>query len=153
IDKINPVDVTVGNVGSGTTSSSGAVTTTFRTDLLVAGNYVANTTTGAGTGYTNRVITDPDSDIAEDPVVTTAGSNPATAPLTNSVWWVMQMVAFRALDNTAPTAPTGLTATVISPSQINLTWTAATDDIGVTGYSVERCQGASCSSSFAVVGT
>ena len=45
-------------------------------------------------------------------------------------------------DTTPPTAPAGLTATAASPSQINLAWTAATDNVGVTGYLVERCQGA-----------
>ncbi len=48
-------------------------------------------------------------------------------------------------DTQAPTAPTGLTATAVSSAQINLSWTASTDDVGVTGYRVERCQGASCS--------
>ncbi len=37
-------------------------------------------------------------------------------------------------------------------AQINLSWTAATDNVGVTGYRVERCQGAGCST-FAQVGT
>jgi chitodextrinase len=44
-----------------------------------------------------------------------------------------------------PTAPTNLTATVTSSSQINLSWTASTDNVGVTGYRVERCQGSGCS--------
>jgi hypothetical protein len=48
-------------------------------------------------------------------------------------------------DTTLPTAPTNLVTTVVSSSQINLSWTASTDDVGVTGYKVERCQGASCS--------
>ena len=39
---------------------------------------------------------------------------------------------------------TGLTATAVSSNQINLSWTAATDNVGVTGYRVERCQGAGC---------
>ena len=39
---------------------------------------------------------------------------------------------------------TGVTATAVSATQINLSWTAATDNTGVTGYRVERCQGASC---------
>ena len=30
-------------------------------------------------------------------------------------------------------------------SQVNLSWTASTDNVGVTGYLIERCQGASCS--------
>ena len=39
-----------------------------------------------------------------------------------------------------------------SPTQVNLTWTAATDNVAVTGYRVERCQGAGCST-FTQVGT
>ena len=41
-------------------------------------------------------------------------------------------------DTSAPTAPTNLTAAVISQSQINLTWTASSDNVGVTGYDVYR---------------
>ena len=48
-------------------------------------------------------------------------------------------------DTTAPTAPTNLTASPVSSSQINLSWTAATDNVGVTNYLIERCQGAGCS--------
>ncbi len=43
-----------------------------------------------------------------------------------------------------PTAPATPTGTVISTTQINLAWTAATDNIAVTGYIVERCQGPGC---------
>jgi len=49
-------------------------------------------------------------------------------------------------DSTPPTAPTGVSATATSPTQINLSWAAATDNVAVTGYRVERCQGAGCSS-------
>ena len=35
---------------------------------------------------------------------------------------------------------------------MNLTWTAATDNVGVTNYLVERCAGAGCTS-FAQIGT
>ncbi len=38
-----------------------------------------------------------------------------------------------------------MTATAISGSQVNLSWTASTDNVGVTGYLIERCQGAGCS--------
>jgi len=41
-------------------------------------------------------------------------------------------------DTQAPTVPTGLTGTAVSPTQINLTWNASTDDVGVTGYRVYR---------------
>src|SRR5258705_12379448 len=45
---------------------------------------------------------------------------------------------------TPPTAPGGLTATSASSTQINLAWTASTDNVGVTEYKVERCQGIGC---------
>jgi chitodextrinase len=47
-------------------------------------------------------------------------------------------------DTQPPSAPSGLGATAVSASQINLGWTASTDNVGVTGYRVERCQGAGC---------
>ena len=40
------------------------------------------------------------------------------------------------IDTEAPSVPTGLTGTAVSPTQINLTWNASTDDFGVTGYTV-----------------
>lgn len=42
------------------------------------------------------------------------------------------------LDTTAPSAPGSLTATPASTSAITLSWSAATDNIGVTGYRVFR---------------
>jgi chitodextrinase len=43
-----------------------------------------------------------------------------------------------AADTMAPSTPTGLTATAASCSQINLSWAASTDNIGVTGYKVYK---------------
>src|SRR5207247_531499 len=134
-----------------TLSSSGAVTTTTANDLLVGANMVLlGGTAGPGASFTNRVITAPDSDILEDRIVTAAASYSATAPLLASGPWIMQMVAFRAagspVDTQAPTAPGNLAATATSSSQIDLTWIASTDNVGVTAYRIERCQGAGCTS-------
>lgn len=41
-------------------------------------------------------------------------------------------------DTTAPSVPTGLNASAVSASQINLTWSASTDNVGVSGYKVYR---------------
>src|SRR5947207_2151516 len=41
-------------------------------------------------------------------------------------------------DTTVPSTPTGLVGVAVSSSQINLSWTAATDNVGVTGYNVYR---------------
>jgi fibronectin type 3 domain-containing protein len=53
-----------------------------------------------------------------------------------------------AIDTTAPTIPSGLTATTISATQINLSWTGSTDSGGssLAGYKIERCTGTGCSS-------
>jgi hypothetical protein len=52
--------------------------------------------TAAGANFTNRIITTPDADIAEDRFVTTAGSYSATASLGGTAAWVMQVATFRA---------------------------------------------------------
>ncbi len=41
-------------------------------------------------------------------------------------------------DLTPPSAPTNLTAQAISTSQVNLSWAASTDDVGVAGYKIFR---------------
>jgi chitodextrinase len=156
LDTAAPLDGAAGAAGASTSTDSGAFTTTNANDLLFASNYVAHSTTGPGAGFTERLITG-DQSIVEDEIVGTTGSYHGTAPQDTSGWWVMQLVAFKAAsggggDTTPPTAPSGLTATAISSTQINLSWTASTDNVGVTGYKVERCQGASCTT-FAQIAT
>ncbi len=41
-------------------------------------------------------------------------------------------------DAQAPTVPSNLRAQAVSSSQINLTWNASTDNVGVTGYKISR---------------
>ncbi|MEV6932012.1 LamG-like jellyroll fold domain-containing protein [Dactylosporangium sp. NPDC051485] len=85
----------------------------------------ANTGLTAGTTYQFRVR-------AADAAGNVSGySNVATATTT-------------ATDTTAPSAPGGLTATPASPTQVDLSWTASSDNVGVAGYRVERCTGAAC---------
>jgi hypothetical protein len=107
----------------------------------VGSNWVSTLTTGPGSGFTQRIITGYDGNILEDQVVTTTGAYAATAPVSPSGAWIMQLAAFRAAssggDTTPPSAPSGLTATAASGSQINLSWTASTDNVGVTGYLVK----------------
>src|SRR6266850_2469005 len=42
------------------------------------------------------------------------------------------------VDTTPPTVPTGLSAHAVSSGQIDLLWSASTDNVGVTGYAVFR---------------
>ncbi len=44
----------------------------------------------------------------------------------------------KAIAQTAPSAPTQLIATAISPTQVNLSWTASTGSTAVAGYYVLR---------------
>jgi Fibronectin type III domain len=41
-------------------------------------------------------------------------------------------------DRTPPTQPAGLTATAVGATQINLSWTASSDNVAVAGYTVRR---------------
>lgn len=62
---------------------------------------------------------------ARDAAGNTADATPVTVTIPSS-------------DTTAPSVPTGVTATAVSSSQINLTWVASTDNVGVTGYKIFR---------------
>jgi len=57
-------------------------------------------------------------------VTASGGATPATA-----TWTV---------DTTPPTVPGGLAADAVSSTQVNLGWTASTDNTGVTGYDIYR---------------
>jgi hypothetical protein len=95
LDTANPLDKMAGAVGSGTTASSGAVTTTAANELIFGAGMTIARFTGAGSGFVSRIITSPDADIAEDRTVTATGSYSATAPNSSSNW-VMQIATFNA---------------------------------------------------------
>src|SRR6267378_864068 len=95
LDMVSPLDGTAGSSGNSTTSSSGAVTTGGGYDLVFAANYVSTHTVSGGNSFVNRMITEPDGDIAEDQIVTGAGNYTATAQISNGTW-VMQAIALRA---------------------------------------------------------
>jgi chitodextrinase len=76
-------------------------------------------------------------------VVVTVGGQPSNG---------MSFAVTSALDTQAPTAPANLTAMAVGGSQLNLNWTASTDNVGVAGYRVEQCLGAGCTT-FTEIGT
>ena len=55
-------------------------------------------------------------------------------------------------DTTPPSQPGTLSANAVSASEVDLSWGASTDNVGVTGYKVERCSGTGCSN-FTQIGT
>ena len=130
---VTTLDVTAGASGSSATASSGPATTTSANELIFGANTVATGTAAAGSGFTARIITSPDSDIAEDMVVTAAGSNTATATLTSSAPWVMQMATFSAASGPVPTVSS------VSPNSGSISGGAAVTITGtnfVTGAAV-----------------
>jgi hypothetical protein len=100
LDLVNPLDATHSASGTGTVANSGAVTTTANHTLIFGAGMTTGGYASAGTGFTSRIITKPDLDISEDREVTVAGSYNATASLVGSAAWVMQMVAFKAANQT-----------------------------------------------------
>src|SRR6267378_6650959 len=56
----------------------------------------------------------------------------ATVSHAQSPWWRW----WHWHDTTAPTAPTGLSVSAVTPTTLTLSWSAATDNVAVTGYNV-----------------
>jgi len=151
LDPVSPLAVTSTNQGSATTAAD-SVTTGYGTtstggDLIlgVVENYNVSGTVLAGSGYTLRyglLYSGAIETALEDRIQTTAGSVAATFTFTHADSYIAELLAFRPLsgsaDTNAPSVPTTLTATAVSTSQINLTWAASTDNVGVTGYQVFR---------------
>jgi len=59
----------------------------------------------------------------------------------NGVFLATTQTTFNVVpDSTLPSVPTGLMATAVSISRINLAWTASTDNIGVKNYLVSAME-------------
>ncbi|MGH9573097.1 MAG: LamG-like jellyroll fold domain-containing protein [Candidatus Acidiferrales bacterium] len=144
--------------GSGVTGTSPAITsassTTFTTGS--AGSFTA-TATGTPTPTLTESGSLPSGVTFHDNGGSTAtlggtpsasGTFPITITANNGVGSPASqsfILTVSGSDTQAPTTPTNFTATAISGSQINLSWTASTDNVAVTGYLVERCAGVGCS--------
>ncbi|MGC1294687.1 MAG: IPT/TIG domain-containing protein, partial [Alloacidobacterium sp.] len=102
VSSSSPLDVSAGASGNSYVADSGAATTTAADELIIGANTVqSNKTVDPGAPFTSRVITASDSDIAEDRVVNVPGSYHSWAPLNASGAWVMQVVTFRAVAQSA----------------------------------------------------
>jgi hypothetical protein len=110
LDPTSPPDGSASASGTSSSANSGSAATTGTNDLLVGAGTTATVFTAPGTGYTKRVITTPDGDIAEDQIVTAAGTYNATAPLVSGPW-VMQLAAFKAASTSGTTTTTTSTTT------------------------------------------
>lgn len=104
-------------------------------DVQIASpNTTSHTDTGlnAATSYSYRVVAVDGAGNASAPsTIAAATTLPASTPTA---------------DTTPPAVPTGVTATAASSSSITVSWSAATDNVGVTGYLLYRCSGSGCTS-------
>jgi hypothetical protein len=120
----NVFDAGSSDVGIGTGADSGSVSIAATNELLFAAGMTATTFTSPGLGFTQRVITTPDSDIVEDQVAALPISYNGTAGLTSGAW-LMQLAAFRGAPATinAPTLRIFLTAN----NTAVIAWPASSD--------------------------
>ena len=136
VDKTNPIDAQAGASGNTGAVSSGNVTTTVPGDMIY-GYCVGDWTCKVGSGQVARSTLN--NNLIEDMTAGNPGTYAATGSATNG--WTMQLVALKpasSSDSTPPSVPTNPSATAVSPYQINLSWTASTDNVGVAGYRVFR---------------
>jgi hypothetical protein len=105
-DATSPLDVVASASGNSAAANSGSTTTTVANELIFGADTVATGTLAAGANFTPRIVTSPDSDLAEDRTVTATGSYSATATLTSSGPWVMQMVTLKASGSSVPAITT-----------------------------------------------
>ncbi len=138
LDPVNPFDVGASASGNSTAANSGSVTTSAASELIFAAGMTAGVFSAAGTNFTNRIITAQDGDIAEDRLVTTAGSYTATASL-SSATWLMQVATFKAAgaggaDTIAPTVTINQAAGQADPTSASPINFAVTFSETVTGF-------------------
>jgi fibronectin type 3 domain-containing protein len=146
------VSLTVDGAVGGSSAASGAPTTALSTTR--PGSWVW----GVGNDYDNAIARTVGANQTKvDELLAASGDtmwvqrqNAATAASGTTVTisdaapttdrWNLSAIEIPAqtVDTTAPTAPTGLKATASNPTRVDLSWTAATDDVGVTGYRVLR---------------
>ncbi|HEY5221608.1 MAG TPA: RICIN domain-containing protein [Microbacteriaceae bacterium] len=157
-DTLTPVVTTDLSVAGWSTSASASLTQTFRDDMpptapsaLASSNVSATSTKLAWTAATDNVGV-----IAYDvyrsgtntPIGTTTATDFTDTIVAANTTYTYTVKARDAagnttssagllVDRTAPSIPT-LTATAASPTSVTLSWSAATDNVGVTGYDLFR---------------
>ena len=85
----------------------------------------------SGTAYTVSSLT-PNTSYALSVKARDAAGNLSNASAT------LQVSTLNAVDTQAPTAPTSLVSSNLTSTSVTVSWTASTDNVGVTGYEVSR---------------
>ncbi len=142
-----PLDQIVSSRGVGTVVDTGPTASVGAGDLvfsaLVTGGNPASVAPGASQGvtYTARAATSSGSAYEQDILSSAAGPQDGRATLGSATDWYAVAAAFRPAstgDTQPPTVPGGLHTTSVSSTSVSLAWSASTDNVGVTGYTVYR---------------
>jgi chitodextrinase len=120
---------------------AGATTETLATNVVMSHAAAASQGFTAGNSYSETSVSNSTVQIATNLTSLCSGSlaslctsfNGLTRPA-SAAW---DAGAYQ-LDTIPPSVPTGLAATPVSTSQINLSWTASTDNVAVAGYDILR---------------
>ncbi|SEL49871.1 fibronectin type III domain-containing protein [Streptacidiphilus jiangxiensis] len=141
-----PLDQVLSSRGVGTVVDTGATPSVPSGELvfsaLITGGNPGSVTPGTsgGLAYTARNHTASGSAFEEDIASGAAGAQHGTATLGSSTDWYAVVATFRptTVDILPPTVPQNLHATSIAAGSVSLAWSASTDDVAVTGYTVYR---------------
>ncbi len=103
VDTVSPLDQNATATGSSATADSGPATTTAPNELIFAADTISfgNGLVTEGDPYVSRLVSS-GKDLVEDRVVNIVDTYDATAVLSNSGNWVMQMVTFQAQNSGTP---------------------------------------------------
>jgi len=135
-DTIAP-SVPTGLTVTGKTSSSVSLSWTASTDNVGVTGYdvyrgTAKVGTSTSTTYTDTGLT------ASTAYSYTVKAHDAAGNASAASSSVSATTSATSGDSTAPSVPAGLTVTGTTTSSVSLSWTASTDNVGVTGYNVYR---------------
>lgn len=128
-------------MATGPTTAVGAGDLVF--SALVTGGSPRSALAGSSQGlpYTARASSGSGSAFEEDILAGAVGTQVGSAKLGASTDFYAVVATFRPLAAGAsqpPTAPTNVKATTMTPTQVGLSWTASTDNVPVTGYTITR---------------
>jgi chitodextrinase len=134
-------------VGTASAVQYGTITNTGNANLVFSGSFVVTGSGfafgGSGTCAVNTPYA-PGASCTVGIVFTPTAAGTSTGAVTisdnaaNSPQRIVLTGTGGTTDTTPPSTPAGLSASAASSSQINLSWTASTDNVGVTGYKIYR---------------
>ena len=141
-EPIDTVSMIADDQGMSTTiPASSKIHTSAANDLLIAfGKSSISEAWTAGDGFAFQPEASSDFLVAESGLAAVPGTYKSTFSISAPATWQASVVAIRPAANPSTTAP------------IRLAWHAASDNIGVREYLIERCEGHDCSN-FSQIGT